>query len=104
MKHFPKPILDKINTINSMIDAVNDADDLPFTYNGGTYPILVQIKPIIIHNQFVTIINDKGSFIDGKERYNVNKKSICGDDYCKDHLNYTLNVILKTFKKLLNTK
>jgi archaellum component FlaG (FlaF/FlaG flagellin family) len=101
MKKFPKAILERINLINSMIDAVNDADDIPYTYGGGTYPYYVIIKPITIHNQFVTIVGDKNSFVDGKERYNVNKVTTFGDDNCRGHLNYTLSIILKAFKKVL---
>jgi len=101
MKKFPKAILDKINLINSMIDRVNEADDIPLTYNGGTWPYYVIIKPISINNQFVTIEGDKGTFIDGKDRYNVNKISLCGDEQCREQLRYTLNVILKAFNKVL---
>jgi hypothetical protein len=101
MKKFPKAILERINLINSMIDAVNDADDIPLTYAGGTYPYYVIIKPITLHNQFVTIVGDKNSFVDGKERYNVNKITMFGDDNCRGHLNYTLSIILKAFKQVL---
>lgn len=101
MKKFPKAILDKINLINSLIDAVNESEDIPYTYNGGTWPYYVCIKPIKVSNQFVTIEGDKGTFIDGKDRYNVNKVSVCGDEQCREHLKYTLNVILRAFKKVL---
>ena len=101
MKKFPKAILDKINLINSMIDAVNEAEDLPYTYDGGTWPYYVCIKPIKVSNQFVTIEGDKGTFIDGKERYNVNKLSSFGDEQCRGHLSYTLSIILKAFKKVI---
>jgi len=102
MKKFPKAILDRINLINSIIDKVNDADNIPLTYNGGTYPHYVIIKPITINNQFVTIEGDKGTFIDGKDRYNVNKVSVCGDEQCRGHLSYTLSIILKAFKQVIN--
>jgi hypothetical protein len=36
--------LDKIVLINSMIEAVERSESLPFTYNGGTYPYLVLKK------------------------------------------------------------
>ena len=101
MKKFPKAILERINLINSMIDAVNDADALCYTYAGGTYPYPVIIKTITIHNQFVTIVGDKNSFVDGKKRYNVNKVTTFGDDNCRGHLSYTLSIILKAFKKVL---
>ena len=110
MKKFPKAILSKIELINSLIDRVNDADDIPYTYGGGTYPYEVIIKPIQVNNQFVTIINAGkprsfgNHFIDGKERFNVNKVTPFGDDHCQGHLKYTLSIILKAFKQVLNTK
>ena len=99
-----KTILNKIELINSMIEQVNQSENIPLTYAGGTFPHYVVIKPIKVKNQFVTIESDINnySFIDKKERYNLNKVSVFGDEYCKKHLNYTLNIILKSFKKSLN--
>ena len=99
-----KAILNKINEINSLIETVNELGDYPMTYAGTTFPYYVVIKPIKVKNQFVTIESgiDYYSFIDKKERYNVNKDSNFGDEYCKKHLVYTLNIILKSFKQLIN--
>ena len=96
-------LIKKINEINALIDKVNQLNFYPITYAGGTFPYYISIKPIKVKNQFVTIESnlDIYSFIDNKERYNLNKVSICGDEYCKKHLNYTLNIILKSFKKSL---
>jgi hypothetical protein len=103
-----KALLKKIEEINSMLPAVNDAGDIPLTYAGGTWPYYVQIKPIEVKNQFVTIrpSDDASSsycsrytYFKTKERYNMNKKDVC-DDYGSKHLNYTLNIILKAFKKV----
>jgi len=101
-----KAILNKINEINSLIGEVNQLNEYPTTYNGGTWPYYVVIKPIKVSNQFVTIESDTDtySFIDKKERYNMNKISVCGDEYCNKHLVYTLNIILKTFKKAIKNK
>lgn len=99
---FPIAIQRKVDAINSMIPQISQVDAVPYTYAGGTYPYAVYIKPIVIKNQFVTIETDiLGTYIDGKERFNVNKVSTFGDEYCKKHLEYTLNVILRTFKKTL---
>lgn len=96
--------LKKINEINDLINVINELGEIPVTYAGGTFPYYVSIKPITVKNQFVTIESNVNeySFIDKKERYNVNKKSIYGDEYCQKHLDYTLNTILKSFKKILN--
>lgn len=98
----PASIEKKIQSINAMIEDINLSETVPYTYAGGTYPMIVYIKPIVIKNQFVTIQTDEhGTYIDNKERYNVNKSSTFGDEFCKKHLEYTLNIILKTFKKTL---
>jgi hypothetical protein len=101
-----KALLKKIDLINSMIDSVNNADEIPVTYAGGTWPYYVQIKSIEVKNQFVTIrpsedASSRHNYFETKERYNMNKKSICGDEYCAKHLNYTLNIILKSFQKVI---
>jgi hypothetical protein len=98
-----KALLKKIEEINSMLEAVNNADEIPLTYAGGTWPHYVQIKPIEVKNQFVTIrpsddASKYSTYFETKERYNMNKKDVC-DDYGSKHLNYTLNIILKAFKK-----
>lgn len=99
-----KAIALKIEKINSLIETVNELGDYPTTYAGTTMPHYVVIKPIKIKNQFVTIESDINyySFIESKERYNVNKKSTFGDEYCQQHLMYTLNIILKAFNQLIN--
>jgi glycyl-tRNA synthetase beta subunit len=101
-----KAILNKINEINSLIEEVNQLNEYPTTYNGGTWPYYVVIKPIKVTKQFVTIENDAPCFpfVGKKERYNMNKISVCGDEYCNKHLVYTLNVILKTFKKAIKNQ
>ncbi len=101
-----KSLLKKIEEINSMIEKINDLGDIPVTYAGGTWPYYVQIKPIEVKNQFVTIrpsddVYLKYSYFETKERYNMNKKSIGGDEFCAKHLSYTLNIILKSFKKAI---
>lgn len=103
MKKTPTALLKKIDLINSLIEEVNNANEIPVTYAGSTWPSYVVIKPIEVKNQFVTITSDilLESFINGKERYNVNKSSTFGDEYCAKHLNYTLNLILKAFKNTL---
>lgn len=100
-----KAILNKINEINTLIDKVNQLDTYPSTYAGGTFAFYVMIKPIKVKNQFVTIesATDSYSFIDKKERYNINKVSTFGDEFDRKHLVYTLNIILKSFKQAIKT-
>lgn len=98
-----KKLLTKIEQINAMIEAVNQSEEIPVTYAGGTWPYYVLIEPITINGKFVTIRSAiaQNSFIDGKERFNLNKVSTFGDENCAKHLNYTLNIILKSFKNVI---
>ena len=98
-----KKLLKKIDLINELVPQINNLGQMPVTYDGGTWPYLVSIQFIEVKNQFVYIKSNtnRNSFIDGIERYNMNKKSNWGDEFCADHLDRTLNVILKTFKKAL---
>lgn len=106
MKKFPIAISRKIDLINSLIPQVYDADVYPKTFAGGTWEHLVIIKSIKIKNQFVTIDWDdyQYNYAKGKERFNVNKPSDYFSEYCAKHLNETLNIILKSFKKIISCK
>jgi len=91
-----KKLIQKIELINNMIPAVNMADKMPVTYAGGTWPYYVFIKPIRVTRYAVVIeaattFSDY-NFIKGVERYSIKNQM--------DELNYTLNTILKTFKKV----
>lgn len=98
-----KKLIQKIEQINAMIEAVNNAEEIPVTYAGGTWPYYVVIEPIIISGKFVTIRSaiNQNSFIERKERFNLNKVSTFGDENCAKHLSYTLNIILKSFKSVI---
>jgi hypothetical protein len=97
-----KKLIQKIEQINAMIEAVNESENIPVTYAGGTWPFYVLIDPIQVNGKFVTIRSaiNQNSFIEGKERYNLKKSSVFGDEFCAKHLNYTLNIILKSFKNV----
>lgn len=70
------------------------------TYDGGTYPYIVDIKSIAVSKsgQFVTIDGGNGvnQFIT-KERFNVNDSDVWSATGAKA-LNHTLSVILKAYK------
>ncbi len=99
----PIAIERKINLINEMLPMIAELDTIPYTYNGGTFPYYVEIDSITINNQFVTIKGgtSRDTFIQ-KERYNVNKVSLCGDENCRKDLERTLNVIIKAFTQSSN--
>lgn len=73
------------------------SDDFVTTYDGGTYPYVVDIQSISVSpsGQFVTI--DGGTNRDAyikKERFNVNDAESSKD------LNRALSVILRAYKKI----
>lgn len=97
-----KSLLNKIEQINQLLPTVNDLDEIPLTYDGGTYPIWVQLSaPITVKNQFVYIHYQQSrlqlNYGDGKTRYNINKTDMF-DDNGLFHLEYDLKIILKAFK------
>ena len=92
-----KSILTKINAINDMLGAVNKAEEIPFTYDGGTWPYYIQLTaPIETKNQFVYIHEEKGMYNFGFEkRYNTN------NEWSTEELNHHLNLIKRAFKKVI---
>lgn len=97
MKRFPTGIRKRITEINSMIDRVNQLDEIPCTYAGSTFPYLIQLTGnILIRNQFVYIQEQKGRWNYGfDKRYNVNNEGSF------EQLKYDLSIIYRTFRKEL---
>lgn len=98
-----KSILTRINQINELLPQINNLADYVYTYDGGTWPYLIDINPIEVLTTKVKITNkkaDKGNYIlgdgDGKGEVYVFSK-----DYELDELNHTTKVILREFKKAL---
>lgn len=83
-----------------MLPAVNQSEEIPCTYDGGTWPYCVQLDaPIRVKNQFVYIPEQKGQHAYGFEkRYNVNKPEGVGS---LEELKHHLSVITRAFKKVL---
>ena len=102
MKKFPIVITRKIALINELLPKVIECENIPITYNGGTFPRFVTVEKIVIKNQFVTIYGDGSQydFIGIKRRYNVNNLDEFNSSG-RSHLNHTLNVIIRAFKSLL---
>jgi len=86
----------KINTINEMIPRINSLEELPITYDGGTYPYYIDILNIKVKNQFVYIETNKGfNIMQFDKRYCVNNAKQL------EELKYSLSLIIKTFKKTI---
>lgn len=106
MKRISKSQMAKIAEINALIPVLEH--NVVFTYDGGTWPYIVDIKPIAVsaNGQFVTIEPTNGSaktavgsfYISSKERFNVNDSDYYSMNGAKA-LNHTLSTILKAFKK-----
>ena len=103
MKKLPKSIETRIAEINAMLPQVEILDEIPYTYNGGTWPYYVEIQPIEIKGIKVIIkaknVNGNYNYIDVR-KYNANKNDYFSEDGI-NMLKYDLSVILKAFKKAL---
>lgn len=94
-KRVSKAIMNRIMAINEMLPNVLNADEVPTSYGGGTWPYYVDIRvPIVVSNQFVYIKEEKGMYSYGFEkRYNVNNEEQL------DALKYHLSVIKRAFNQ-----
>jgi len=101
MKKFPIQIERKIAVINEMLPKVAESENIPITYNGGTFPHYVNVEKIVVKNQFVTIYGGDSMYdYIGKQRFNVNSLDEF-DSNGRSDLNHTLNVIIRAFRSLL---
>ena len=82
MKKVSTQLTKRIDEINALIQQASESESIPSTYAGGTHEYYVNIKPIVVKNQFVTIETASKSQYDfiSKERYNVNKDDFWGDN------------------------
>jgi hypothetical protein len=94
MKTISKAIQNRIDKINEMIPVVSSLDDVPTTYDGGTFPYYLEVDKVLTKNQFVYIVAPDGRHnMKFEKRYNVN------NEHQLEMLKYDLSLILKTFKK-----
>lgn len=102
-KKIPKNVIDRINLINSLIPQIDQLDELVYTYAGGTWPYIIDLKEIRVKNQFVKFFTKNedraGYLLDKNKRYNTNGTK-WGEDL--DQLKNDLSIILKAYKKALN--
>ena len=92
MKKVSTSLAKRIEEINELVQQANELELTAYTYGGGTFPYIVNIKPIVVKNQFVTIETASKSQYNFlvKERYNVNKDaySFNGLSHLKSDLTY----------------
>ena len=98
MKKVSAQMVKRIDEINALIQQASESESIPSTYAGGTHPYIVNIKPIVVKNQFVTIETASKSQYDfiSKERFNVNN-----DDFWDYNGIESLKYCLKHIKKAL---
>lgn len=94
-----KSILNRINAINEMLPKVNQSDEIPSTYAGGTFPYYIELNaPIRVKNQFVYISEEKSQYGYGfDKRYNVNNEGSL------EQLMYDLTQIKRAFTRTIKT-
>jgi len=97
-----KAILNRINQINDLVTEIKNMDEVPYTYDGGTWPYYIDINGVDVKNQFVYIRENKSRHGYGFEkRYNVNKEEGFAS---LEELKWALSLILRTFKKQIKNK
>lgn len=103
MKKVSTQLAKRIDEINALIQQASESESIPSTYAGGTHEYYVNIKPIVIKNQFVTIETASANMYDfiGKSRFNVTKDEFWDDNgiealkYCLKHIKKALTDAIK---------
>jgi hypothetical protein len=105
MKKVSTSLVKRIEEINELIQIANDLELTAYTYGGGTFPHIVNIKQIVIKNQFVTIETASPNRYDfiSKERFNVDKLAIWDSNGLTD-LKYNLTHIKRAFINAINNQ
>jgi hypothetical protein len=105
MKKVSTSLTKRIEEINELVRRANELELNAYTYGGGTFPHIVNIKPIVVKNQFVTIETASESRYDfiKKERYNVDKLAIWDSNGLSD-LKYNLTHIKRALTNALNNQ
>jgi mannosyltransferase OCH1-like enzyme len=82
MKKVSTSLTKRIEEINELIRQCNELELTAYTYGGGTHEHYVNLKPIVVKNQFVTIETSSPSMYDfiSKERFNVTKDEFWDDN------------------------
>lgn len=105
MKKVSTSLTKRIEEINELVRRANELELSAYTYGGGTFPYIVNIKPIVIKNQFVTIETASKSQYDflSKERFNVTKDDVWDNNGLAD-LKYNLTHIKRALTNALNNQ
>ena len=97
MKKVTKQLIKRVEDINALLEKVNQAEEIPYTYGGSTWPYYVQLdKPIKYNERFVWIYETENQHKYGFEkRYNANNPEQLQE------LKYHLTLIKRAFKQVI---
>ena len=103
MKKVSTQLAKRIDEINALIQQASESESIPSTYAGGTHEYYVNIKPIVVKNQFVTIETASATMYDfiGKSRFNVTKNDSWDDNgivALKESLTYIKRALVNAIK------
>jgi hypothetical protein len=93
----PKALAERINEVNDLIKIATDECIYVTTYAGGTWPYVIDIKPISVNGKFVTIeaVNPKHPYAYiNKQRYCITKTDEFADNGLAE-LKYNVGIIRK---------
>jgi hypothetical protein len=92
----PKALAERINEVNDLIKIATDEFIYVTTYAGGTWPYVIDIKPIRVNGKFVTIESVKPYQYDfiKKQRYCITKTDEFADNGLAE-LKYNVGIIRK---------
>jgi len=96
-----KSVINLINEVNELCEFVQDNHMHVVCYDGGTWPMVIDVTGVEYKNQFVYIKENESSSGYGygfEKRYNVNKTDEYDMGGLKD-LMYHLRLIRKEYKK-----
>lgn len=97
MKKLNKQLKERIDLINTLLEKVNQAEEIPSTYGGSTWPYLVQLnKPIKYNERFVWIYETESPY-----KYGFNKRYNANNAEQLQELKYHLTLIKRAFKQVL---
>ena len=90
----PKALAERINEVNDLIKIATDECIYVTTYAGGTWPYVIDLKPISVNGKFVTIESVKPNQYDyiKKQRYCITKTDEFADNGLSE-LKYNVGII-----------
>lgn len=94
-----KSVINLVNEVNELCQFIKENHMHVVCYDGGTFPMVIDVESVEVKNQFVYIHEAKSEYGYGFEkRYNVNKTDEYDIGGLKE-LMYHLRLIRREYKK-----